>query len=201
MTKKPPNIKKTGHKKGSKEPGDEDLWNHVVSGVAPLGSRHKNRAPDVEIDPLPIHTAVTRPGRQKPASRMAFVDAGAPRRSPSLPELSHGNQVGLDKSTSKKLKKGQQPIEGRMDLHGMTQEQAHRALNAFIQGSHGAAKRCVLVITGKGLKQDGSVGVLRAAVPRWLNQPPNRERVLAFSYATPKDGGEGALYVMLKRKR
>ncbi len=88
-----------------------------------------------------------------------------------------------------------------MDLHGMTQEQAHRALNAFIEGSFRAAKRCVLVITGKGLKPDGSVGVLRSAVPRWLNQPPNRERVLAFSYAIPRDGGEGALYVMLKRKR
>ena len=88
-----------------------------------------------------------------------------------------------------------------MDLHGMTQDQAHRALNAFIDASSHAGRRCVLVITGKGGRGDGSVGVLREQVPRWLNQAPLRPLVLAFSYATPKDGGEGALYVLLKRKR
>ena len=86
-------------------------------------------------------------------------------------------------------------------MHGMTQVEAHRALDSFVDGAYQAAKRCVLVITGKGLKPDGAVGVIRAAVPRWLNEQPNRSRVLAFTHATPKDGGEGALYVMLKRKR
>ena len=118
-----------------------------------------------------------------------------------LPELSHGAQTGLDKSNAKKLKKGRHAIEGQLDLHGMTQAQAHVAMNSFIEVSYGARKRCVLVITGKGVKLGGSVGVLRSAVPRWLNEQPNRSRVLAFSFATPKDGGEGALYVMLKRKR
>ena len=83
----------------------------------------------------------------------------------------------------------------------MTQEQAYVALNYFTKASYQARKRCVLVITGKGSKSRGSVGVLRMAVPRWLNEEPNRTRVLAFSYATPRDGGEGALYVMLKKKR
>jgi len=59
----------------------------------------------------------------------------------------------------------------------------------------------VLVITGKGLKPDGTLGVLRHGVPHWLNLPPNRERVLAFCHATPADGGEGALYVLLRRPR
>jgi len=185
----------------SEDVSDDDLWSHVAAGVAPLGGRNKNRTPDVETGPLPVQKAVNGSGRKSPASRAVVVGLNDPKKRTVLPDLSHGNQPGLDKSTAKRLKKGNQRIEGRMDLHGLTQEQAHRALNAFIDGSYGATKRCVLVITGKGLKQDGSVGVLRSAVPRWLNQPPNRERVLAFSYATPKDGGEGALYVMLKRKR
>ena len=122
-------------------------------------------------------------------------------RSSLLPELSHGTQTGFDKKNAKKLKRGQHPIEGQLDLHGMTQNQAHTALSHFIQNAFQAGKRCVLVITGKGFKIDGSIGVLRLAVPRWLNEEPNRGRVLAFSYAMPKDGGEGALYIMLKRKR
>ncbi len=91
------------------------------------------------------------------------------------------------------------PIDGRLDLHGMTQDAAHRALVSFLGEAQGAAKRCVIVITGKGLGADGSVGVLREAVPRWLNEPELRGRILTFSHAQPKDGGTGALYVLLRR--
>jgi len=99
------------------------------------------------------------------------------------------------------MKRGKMDIGGRIDLHGHSQEQAHRALNAFIAGSFTAGRRCVLVITGKGARSDAGSGVLRRAVPHWLNASPNREKVLAFSYAAPRDGGEGALYVLMKRQR
>lgn len=180
---------------------DDALWGHVAAGVAPLKPHHKNRALEVEGIPVPTTGSVKKSPGRNAAGAHAQAMPDLPSRQVSLPELTHGRQPGLDKNNAKRLKKGQHAIEGRVDLHGMTQEQAHRALNAFIEGAFGAGKRCVLVITGKGLKQDGSVGVLRAAVPNWLNQFPNREKVLAFSYATPKDGGEGALYVLLKRKR
>lgn len=68
----------------------------------------------------------------------------------------------------------------------------------FIERAESAGKRCLLVITGKGL---ASGGILRDQVPRWLNQAPNRSRVLAFDYARPQHGGSGALYVLLKRRR
>jgi len=197
MTKKAPKPRKTKNKSSLPEPDDGDLWDHVAAGVRPLRPAQKNRAPDVE----PPLKAAVQPGRRKSGARPYVAAVHTQPVRPHLPDLSHGSQPGLDKSTAKRLKKGQQKIEARMDLHGMTQAQAHRALDSFIDGSYGAGKRCVLVITGKGLKPDGAIGVLRAAVPRWLNEPPNRERVLAFHYATPKDGGEGALYVMLKRKR
>ena len=89
-------------------------------------------------------------------------------------------------------------IDGRIDLHGMTQDAAHAALTGFIAHSHEAGRRCVLVITGKG-RAGG--GVLRAQVPRWLNQGPLRERILGFSYARPQHGGDGALYVLIRRRR
>ncbi len=81
-----------------------------------------------------------------------------------------------------------------------TQVQAHAALDAFVAGRQQRGLRCVLVITGKGrVSREG--GVLRAEVPRWLDQSPNRARVLAITHAQPKHGGAGALYVLLKRKR
>ena len=118
-----------------------------------------------------------------------------------LPELEPGAGAGVDKRTAARLRKGQLRIEGRLDLHGMTQAEARRALDQFLARAHDAGRRCLLVISGKGLREDGSTGVLRAALPGWLNQSPNRARVIAFSQATPRDGGEGALYVLLKRKR
>lgn len=175
-----------------KKKNDDDLWDRFTAGVAPLGGRHRNNAPDLESAPFEA-------APRAPRNATGRATSAAPP--PGLPELRHDSQPGIDKSSARKLKKGRHDIEGRIDLHGMTSAQAHRALDGFIEASHRAGKRCVLVITGKGLKPDGSVGVIRSAVPRWLNLEPNRGRLLAFHYATPRDGGEGALYVMLKRKR
>jgi DNA-nicking Smr family endonuclease len=192
MTKTP--IK---HNKSTIDEGDGVLWQHVAASVKPLRDSLKNRMPEVEVSPVSQKT-----GKQKAKNQASIlVRPGELLRSTFLPKLSHGAQTGLDKSNAKKLKKGQHTIERQLDLHGMNQEQAHLALNLFIEVSYGDRKRCVLVITGKGLKPSGSVGVLRMAAPRWLNEKPNRRRVLAFSYATQKDGGEGALYVMLKKNR
>ena len=176
---------------------DEELWEHVSASVKPLRSSQKNRVLKKKVKPTQKYTnnlniigKVPSPSRSKELFHPS-----------TLPELSHEVKVGLDKKNAKKLKKGQHRIEGRLDLHGMTQDQAHTALIDFTESSYQLGKRCVLVITGKGFKSKGSIGVLRSAVPRWLNEEPNRTRVLAFSYAIAKDGGEGALYVMLKKKR
>lgn len=176
---------------------DEEVWDYVAASVKPLRSSLKNRVTERKNKTIPQDVCVQKSLFEK----SNFVPAGVMRQHFSLPELSHGTQAGLDKNNAKRLKKGKHPIERRLDLHGMTQTQAHAALSYFIETSYQAGKRCVLIITGKGSKSMGSVGVLRLAVPRWLNEELNRIRVLAFSYATPKDGGEGALYVMLKKKR
>jgi DNA-nicking Smr family endonuclease len=116
----------------------------------------------------------------------------APPVAPPLPPLDR--PAGIDRANAERLKRGKHAIEGRLDLHGMIQDEAHRALAGFIRAARADGKRCVLVITGRS-------GVLRAAVPRWLDEPELRQHLLALATAQPRDGGAGALYVMLRRTR
>ena len=114
-------------------------------------------------------------------------------------DISHA--AGIDRASFDRLRRGQLPIEARLDLHGLTQAEAHRELTRFITTSDASGKRLVLVITGKGRPGSEGMGVLRQAVPRWLNEPGLRGRILALTPAQPRDGGAGALYVLLRRKR
>lgn len=168
-------------------PDEVRIWRAVVRDVVPL----PDRAPVVEDVPEP---AMSPPPASLPAPPLSVPP---PRR--DLPALAHGRMPGLDRRSAERLKRGEMPIDGRLDLHGMTQDLAHAALTAFIGRAFETGKRCLLVITGKGTRE-GS-GVLRANVPRWLNQPPLRERILGFTYARPQHGGEGALYVLVRQRR
>ncbi|HVI91570.1 MAG TPA: Smr/MutS family protein, partial [Dongiaceae bacterium] len=120
-------------------------------------------------------------------------------------DLSHGVTIGIDKRQADRFRGGRLEIDGKIDLHGRTQAEAHDALHDFIHRAHRAGKRCLLVITGKGgtkmIGGETTRGVLRQAVPRWLNEPGLRRFILAFDHARPQHGGEGALYVLLKRER
>ncbi len=198
MAKKIPDGRVTGGKRRKRGLTREDmeLWRHVVQDVRPLSERGvvaPEQIPEI-TEPDPV-----RP-RPRTATRRPLLPSLVKPKTPKMPEISHGEVAGVDKRTAQRLRRGRLAIEGRIDLHGLTQDEAHRALSSFLSGSQKAGRRCVLVVTGKGLKPSGETGVLRANVPRWLNTPPNRSRILAFSYATRKDGGEGALYVLLRRK-
>ncbi len=113
-----------------------------------------------------------------------------PRRATTAPPLGGG----IDRRSAQRLKRGQMAIEARLDLHGMTQAEAHGALSAFIARCQSAGMRAVLVITGKS-------GVLHGTVPRWLEDGDNRARILASSRAQAQHGGAGALYLLLRRRR
>jgi DNA-nicking Smr family endonuclease len=171
--------------------GDSELWQAALRDVKPL----RKRTPPPTSKPLPAPAAVNAP-----------VAPSKPRAALSpLPPITGLRAPGLDKASAERLKRGRYPIEARIDLHGMTQDDAHGALGDFIAASARLGRRCVLVITGKGLRRlgderpDGEIGVLRSAVPRWLNEGPNRARILAFATAQPRDGGGGAFYVLLRR--
>ena len=201
MTK--PSGKYPGKSRGKDPPAgrtvntaESELWQQVTGDVSPLPDAH-DRVDKPETGPAA-------PPSDAPAVESGDAPAPVPPPAPpplrpeaaSEPALTHGSAPGLDRRTQTNLRRGKVGIEARTDLHGMTQEQAHRALGDFLADSQAAGRRSVLVITGKGA---GGTGILRDAVPKWLNQGANRKRVRAFSHAQPKDGGEGALYVLLKR--
>jgi DNA-nicking Smr family endonuclease len=107
--------------------------------------------------------------------------------------------AGIDRANGERLKRGLHRIDARLDLHGMTQAEAHAALSVFIAASRVAGRRCVLVITGRGLGQSGA-GILKSSVPRWLEEPELRRQILAIAPAQPHHGGPGATYLLLRRR-
>ena len=184
---------------GKKETDDSDLFRAVMQDVKPLkrsASRSAASPGSAEKEPAPKPAT----GKKRKVRRAVAVSPPPPPPKPKQSDLQHGDMAGLDRRTGQRFKRGQLPVEAQLDLHGMTQTEAHRALSAFLSVQHAAGRRCVIVVTGKGVGKEGG-GVLRNAVPRWLNEVPNRDKVLAFEYARQRDGGAGALYVLLKRKR
>ncbi len=124
----------------------------------------------------------------------------------SFSPLFEGNIDNLDGKTGDKFVKGKLKIEARLDLHGYTEKEAFAKVVDFIQNAYIKGLRCVLVITGKGLKNKDepwyeTKGVIKEAFPSWLNNNEIRPFVLSFSQASQNDGGSGAFYVLLKRKR
>jgi DNA-nicking Smr family endonuclease len=105
---------------------------------------------------------------------------------------------GIDRATAQRFRRGLRAIEARLDLHGMTQAEAHHALGEFVRAASAAGRRTLLVITGRGTDRPG---ILKDAVPRWLDQGELRRQVLAVAAAKPQHGGAGALYVLLRRQR
>ncbi len=173
------------------------LWQAIAKTATPLKRRRK---PDPKPAPA---VAAEKPAAKAPRKAKAS-EPKAPAPAPPPPsrphELKHGVAIGIDKRQADRFRRGKTPIEGKIDLHGRTQAQAHDDLHDFVARAHSAGKRMVLVITGKGITGAKS-GILRGNVPRWLNEPTLRRHVLAFDYAEPQHGGEGALYVLLKRKK
>lgn len=112
--------------------------------------------------------------------------------------LSQPVYAGIDRSSAKKIQQGKMALEARIDLHGLSQLAAYQRLQHFIQKSRQQGLRTILVITGKG---KAGRGVLRENVPQWLSEPPLSDAIIAFGTSRPQDGGEGALYVRLKRAR
>jgi DNA-nicking Smr family endonuclease len=159
------------------------LWRRAMGIRAPQTER---TSPVARVEPS-----------APPALRLERRPAASQARRISA-ALDPQRPVGLDRRTWLRLKRGQVSIEQTLDLHGRTQDEAHRALGGFLAAAQAAGRRCVLVVTGKGVE---SGGTLRHMVPRWLNESANREHIVAFSPAQARHGGAGALYVLLRRRR
>jgi len=179
---------------------EKALWHYAMRDATPLRGRALPPESPAETPPEPAAQA------PMPSPRRTRRPPPAPI---ALPKLSTTSTPGLDARSAERLKRGQLPIEARLDLHGMTQDAARLALDHFIAEAYASGRRAVLVITGKGLTRGepqepwhyATGGVLKHMTPRWLNEAPNRARVLAFTEAQPRHGGGGALYVLIRRHR
>jgi DNA-nicking Smr family endonuclease len=168
------------------------LWESVARQVKPL--RKKPR--------VAKHAAS--PAAEPPAAR----PAATPRPTTSVQPPKHSKPATpplapLGRREKSRLSRGRNEIDARLDLHGMTQTRAHRALHGFLQRAHSDGLTFVLIITGKG-KVGGSEaerGVLRRQVPQWLGLPEFRSLVVGFEEAHIGHGGEGALYVRIRRAK
>lgn len=168
---------KKGRNTGDKDPDGENLWLRVTEGM-------KAYSPPKKTPPAPQPRAQARPAPLQ----------SAPLR--GKPELS--KPEGFDRATETKLRRGQLPLEGRLDLHGMTQAEAFDALYRFVISAAARGKRTVLVITGKGVRMEG---VLKKMLPLWLEDPELGKHILAVTPAQPKDGGSGAFYLRLRKQK
>ena len=154
------------------------------------------RVPDLGLWRQAVRDVTPLPGRARPEP--VPMPSPAPNAKAPLTPAPAAPGFGIDRANAERLKRGRHPIAARLDLHGLTQSEAHRALAQFVSHSRAIGRRCVLVITGRGLTPTGP-GVLKAAVPRWLAEPEFRHHILMTAPAQPKDGGAGALYVLLRR--
>jgi DNA-nicking Smr family endonuclease len=168
---------------------DEDrrLWDHVRRTADPLR-------------PDPEEAAAEQP---PPAAAPAATPVVAIPPKPKMP-ATPPPPGGLDRKTLTRLGRGSVAIDARIDLHGLTQEAAHHRLLRFLDAARKDGARIVLVITGKGAPDLPAIGagrgVLRRAVPEWLASPAFRLHVSGYENAGRRHGGEGALYVRLRRK-
>lgn len=113
---------------------------------------------------------------------------------------------GIDKATLRKFKREEFACEAVLDLHGKTENDAFSVVEDFIVRSYNAGKRCVIIITGKGLSVHSddifaTKGILKKSVPQWLNAPRLRAMVLVYKHPSARLGGDGALYILLRRNK
>jgi len=168
------------------------MWEYVTRGDEPLAEIRSRKS---EIgNQKPVRLPVIPPD-------VSSSDFWFPASDFCLPPL--GAYAGIDRNTAERFRKGEMEMDGTIDLHGMSREKAHVALSGFIRHHYDRGSRCLLVITGKGLRQNGEQqrGILREMLPQWLAEPGLRGIILAFDVARPKHGGSGAYYILLRRAR
>ena len=182
---------------------EKDLWDRVAKTTRPFQKQQVTK----NDEPLPRAVKKTSDSKPAPGLRLAPFRVGERARGGTMAAVTPMSPVKMDTKAFRKMARGKMKPEARIDLHGMTQDAAHTALTQFVLGSHARGKRLVLVITGKGKEKPDlgpipeRVGVLRHQVPKWLDLPPLRDKVLQVSQAHISHGGGGAYYVYLSRLR
>ena len=164
------------------------LWTTITKSIAPLREMPASDEYDAAVAVVPTRSvkSTVKPGPIAPSS---------PEKK-SLPPL-----APLGRRLKQRVGRGKEAIDGRLDLHGLTQSEAHAALLRFLRAASSRGARLVLIITGKGGARagEGERGVLKRQVPQWLSLPEFRTLIVGFEAAHIAHGGEGALYVRVRR--
>jgi DNA-nicking Smr family endonuclease len=190
-----PELPAPPRRKRSLSEEERALWESVAKQTKPLRKRHRAAKPPALPDADPPATAKPAAAPRPPHS--VKISPAPKPEAPAVPPL-----APLGRRERSQLSRGRKEIDARLDLHGMTQTRAHRALSGFLQRAQGDGLTFVLVITGKGkLGAESERGVLRRQVPQWLSLPEFRSMVVGFEEAHIGHGGEGALYVRIRRAR
>ncbi len=176
---------KLGRPKGAGTVSGAALWARVAATVRPLPGR-------VVPPTAPVPDAISAPAAARPVPQMARP----PRPTPPTRLTRHAPQE-IEPRRRRRMVVGRDIIEGRLDLHGLSEDRARAALTGFIERAHREGRRTLLIITGKGHSGDG---VLRRRAPRWLAESPLRGIVAGAGEAHRRHGGAGALYVALKKQ-
>lgn len=168
------------------------LWVTFARSIKPLRGSAKAKKPRL----LPAEPSERSPSAVTAGEQVARAKPVA--RTPPLAPLGH--------RLKQRVARGREPIDARIDLHGMTQNEAHASLFDFLQRARAGGAKIVLVVTGKGAgrgERDAAAerGVLKRQVPNWLALPRFRSLVVGFEDAHSSHGGQGALYVRLRRQR
>ncbi len=183
----------------SKNVEDQGLWQQATSDVKPLPGKSVDASEEEQGGGA---------GKKYDKSSARVTYTNEPDKAKAKKTKEPG--VGIDKRTDERLRRGKMDIDARLDLHGLNQDEARVALTDFIIGAHESGKRCVLVITGKGKgKSQGEEeewfmpqkGVLKQQVPEWLAGDTLRPLIVQTHQAQRHHGGDGALYVLLRRHR
>jgi DNA-nicking Smr family endonuclease len=192
-----PELSAQPHRKRALSEEERALWESVAKQTKPLRKKARAAKPPVAApdSKMPAAARAAAPPKPSPAVRIA--------RPPKLnPAAAAPPLAPLGRRERSQLSRGRKDIDARLDLHGMTQTRAHHALLNFLQRAHRGGLTFVLVITGKGrMGAETERGVLRRQVPHWLSLPEFRSLVVGFEEAHIGHGGEGALYVRIRRSR
>jgi DNA-nicking Smr family endonuclease len=195
-----PELPALPRRKRSLSEEERALWESVAKQTKPLRKKHRAARPPVVDSPATEAPAAAKPAAPpKPPPSTKILRAPKPQVPPAAPPL----LAPLGRRERSQLSRGRKEIDARLDLHGMTQTRAHRALSGFLQRAHREGLTFVLVITGKGRAMGAETerGVLRRQVPQWLSLPEFRSLVVGFEEAHIGHGGEGALYVRIRRSK
>ncbi len=179
-----------------REASEAELWEQATRGA-----RRVERGPDTVAPPSPRGaTGETRhPDLDAIDALRALISGDAPFDLSDSDEFIEGRVAGLDHGVVRKLRRGEFAVQGHVDLHGLTREEAKAEVDRFLRAARQAGKRCVLVVHGRGLHSRDQLPVLKEALRSWLGSARLGRHVLAFATARPVDGGAGALYVLLRR--